>query len=142
MMKSLTTKAVSAAAAVMAAFGGTAAAPAVAQGVTAPPLVIYGNQKCPTDANGNEIVVCVRRAPGEQFRIPKELRELKVTPENESWASKAAANDRVGQDGIGSCSNVGAGGATGCFAQAGRAYKKQKQENKAEQRAVDAAIVP
>lgn len=143
MMKSLTTQAVSAAAVLSAAFGGmTIASPATAQAVTTPPLVIYGNQKCPTDANGNEIVVCVRRAPGEQFRIPKELRELKVTPENESWASKAAANDRVGQDGIGSCSNVGAGGATGCFAQAGRAYKKQKQENKAEQRAVDAAIVP
>ena len=142
MMKSLTTKAVSAAAGVMAAFGGVAAAPAVGQGVTAPPLVIYGSQKCPTDANGNEIVVCVRRAPGEQFRIPKELRDLKVTPENESWAAKAGANDRVGQDGIGSCSNVGAGGASGCFVQAGRAYKKQKQENKAEQRAVDAALVP
>ena len=81
-------------------------------------------------------------APGEQFRIPKELRDLKVTPENESWAAKAGANDRVGQDGIGSCSNVGAGGASGCFVQAGRAYKKQKQENKAEQRAVDAALVP
>lgn len=142
MMKSLTTKAVSAAAGVMGVFGGVAAAPAVAQGVTAPPLVIYGSQKCPTDANGNEIVVCVRRAPGEQFRIPKELRDLKVTPENESWAAKAGANDRVGQDGIGSCSNVGAGGASGCFVQAGRAYKKQKQENKAEQRAVDAALVP
>ena len=142
MMKSLTTKAVSAAAGVMGVFGGVAAAPAVGQGVTAPPLVIYGSQKCPTDANGNEIVVCVRRAPGEQFRIPKELRDLKVTPENESWAAKAGANDRVGQDGIGSCSNVGAGGASGCFVQAGRAYKKQKQENKAEQRAVDAALVP
>ena len=142
MMKSLTTKAVSAAAGLMAAFGGFAAVPAVAQGVTAPPLVIYGSQKCPTDADGNEIVVCVRRAPGEQFRIPKELRDLKVTPENESWAAKAAANDRVGQDGIGSCSNVGAGGATGCFAQAGRAYKRQKQDNKADKRAVDAALVP
>ena len=142
MMKSLTTKAVSAAAGLMGVFGGVSAAPAVAQGVTAPPLVIYGSQKCPTDADGNEIVVCVRRAPGEQFRIPKELRELKVTPENESWAAKSAANDRVGQDGIGSCTNVGAGGASGCFVQAGRAYKKQKQENKAEQRAVDAAIVP
>jgi hypothetical protein len=141
-MTSLTTKAVTAVAATMAAFGGLTAVPAVAQGVTAPPLIIYGSQKCPTDADGNEIVVCVKRPPGEQFRIPKELRELKVTPENESWAAKSAANDRVGQDGIGSCSNVGAGGATGCFVQAGRAYKKQKQENKADQRAVDAAIVP
>lgn len=142
MMKSLTTKAVAAAATTMVAFGGPIVVPAAAQRISQPPLVIYEGQKCPTDADGNEIVVCVVRKPGEQFRIPKELRELKVTPENESWAAKSAANDRVGQDGIGSCSNVGAGGASGCFVQAGRAYKKQKQENKAEQRAVDAALVP
>lgn len=116
--------------------------PVAAQGVSTPPLVIYGKQKCPTDADGNEIVVCVRRAPGEQFRIPKELRELKVTPENESWAAKGAANDRVGATGIGSCSNVGPGGGMGCFAQAGRQYKREKQEAKADQRAVDAALVP
>lgn len=127
---------------VLAGFGGVAAAPAVAQGVSTPPLVIYGKQKCPTDADGNEIVVCVRRAPGEQFRIPKELRELKVTPENESWAAKSAANDRVGATGIGSCSNVGAGGGMGCAAQAGRFYKREKQDAKADQRAVDAALVP
>ena len=114
--------------------------PLFAQAVTAPPLVIYGSQKCPTDANGNEIVVCVRRAPGEQFRIPKELRDLKVTPENESWASRAASNDQVGASGIGSCSTVGPGGATGCVVQHGRLYKREKQEAKAEQRAVDAAL--
>lgn len=116
--------------------------PVAAQGVSNPPLVIYGKQKCPTDANGNEIVVCVRRAPGEQFRIPKELRDLKVTPENESWAARGAANDRVGATGIGSCSTVGAGGASGCFAQAGRFYKREKQDAKADQRAVEAALVP
>lgn len=132
------------AAVVTAAFGvgGVGSAPVAAQGVSNPPLVIYGKQKCPTDADGNEIVVCVRRAPGEQFRIPKELRELKVTPENESWAAKGAANDAVGATGIGSCSNVGPGGGMGCFAQAGRQYKREKQDAKADQRAVDAALVP
>ena len=140
-MRTLVTKA-ALVAALATSFGGIAVAPVAAQSVSVPPLVIYGSQKCPTDADGNEIVVCVRRAPGEQFRIPKELRDLKVNPENESWAAKASANDRVGQDGIGSCSNVGAGGATGCFAQAGRAYKRQKQDAKADQRAVDAALVP
>ena len=104
--------------------GGLVPAPLAAQNVPVPTLVIYGTQKCPTDADGNEIVVCVRRKPGEQFRIPKELRELKVTPENESWAAKSAANDRVGATGIGSCSTVGAGGSTGCFAQAGQRYKR------------------
>jgi len=140
-MNGLTIKAVLAAAA-MAACGGVGTGAAVAQGVVAPPLIIYGTQKCPTDANGNEIVVCVRRAPGEQFRIPKELRDLKVTPENESWAAQAAANDQVGQAGIGSCSTVGVGGATGCAVQAGRAYKRQKQDAKADKRAAEAALIP
>ena len=143
MMQGLMTKG-ALAALVLAGLGaaGVASAPAVAQGVSNPPLVIYGKQKCPTDADGNEIVVCVRRAPGEQFRIPKELRDLKVTPENESWAAKGAANADVGASGIGSCSTVGPGGGMGCSAQAGRFYKREKQDAKADQRAVDAALVP
>ena len=142
-MKRLMTKAVLAAT-MTTGFGAALTVPSVvqAQSIPAPTMVIYGKQKCPTDADGNEIVVCVRRAPGEQFRIPKELRELKVTPENESWAAKSAANDQVGASGIGSCSNVGPGGASGCLVQAGRLYKREKQEAKADQRAVQAALVP
>ena len=140
-MKSLMKKALAAAAGTV--FGALAIpAPVAAQGVSVPPRVIYGTQKCPTDADGNEIVVCVRRPPGEQYRIPKELRDLKVTPENESWAAKAEANDRVGATGVGSCSTVGPGGSTGCLVQRGRLYKREKQDAKADQRAVDAALVP
>ena len=54
-------------------------------------LTLFGNERCPTDNQGNEIVVCVRRGAEEQFRVPKELRELQVTPENESWAARAGA---------------------------------------------------
>lgn len=117
------------------------ASPVLAQsGAPAPTMVIYGSQKCPTDASGNEIIVCIRRPPGEQFRIPKELRDLKVTPENESWAAKGAANDAAGATGIGSCSTVGPGGASGCAVQAGRLYKREKQDKKADQRAVEASL--
>ncbi|WP_454279200.1 hypothetical protein [Sphingomonas sp. Marseille-Q8236] len=85
-------------------------------------LTLFGNERCPTDNNGNEIVVCVRRSAEEQFRVPKELRELQVTPENESWAARSTGtlNEGTGVNSIGSCSAVGAGGATGCFVQRAR----------------------
>ena len=103
-------------------------------------LVIYGTQKCPTTENGQEVVVCVRRKASEQFRIPKELRELEITPENESWAARAQANDGAGAQGIGSCSTVGPGGATGCFAQNANQYRASKKKKAAEARTVEAAL--
>ena len=107
----MTKIAIRASLAAMMLIGGAMSMPdvAAAQRAPIPKLVIYGDQKCPTDANGDEIVICERRNKSEQFRIPKELREFKVTPENESWASKVVANDKVAADGIGSCSTVGAG---------------------------------
>ncbi|KTT68390.1 hypothetical protein [Sphingomonas sanguinis] len=97
-------------------------------------LTLFGNERCPTDNQGNEIVVCVRRGAEEQFRVPKELRELQVTPENESWAARATGtlNEGTGVNSIGSCSAVGAGGATGCFAQRvreNRAANAQRQRD-------------
>jgi hypothetical protein len=98
-------------------------------------LVLYGNERCPTNTNGEEVVVCQRRPAEEQFRIPKELRNFEVTPENQSWAVKEAANDAVGAVGTGSCTTVGANGATGCFVQNARRAK-------AEARARDKAATP
>lgn len=97
-------------------------------------LVLYGNQRCPTDADGNEVVVCTRRPASEQFRVPKELRDLQITPENESWAARSSStlNAGAGVNGIGSCSAVGAGGATGCFGQASRLNKRTNQARRAE----------
>ncbi len=97
-------------------------------------LTLFGNERCPTDNQGNEIVVCVRRGAEEQFRVPKELRDLQVTPENESWAARATGtlNEGTGVNSIGSCSAVGAGGATGCFAQRvreNRAANAQRQRD-------------
>lgn len=95
-------------------------------------LTLFGNERCPTDNNGNEIVVCVRRGAEEQFRVPKELRELEVTPENESWAARATGtlNEGTGVNSIGSCSTVGAGGATGCFVQRARENRAVNAQRK------------
>jgi len=128
---------------VIMALGAAAAllpAPVLAQNKQVPTLVIYGEQKCPTDTDGNEVVVCVRRPASEQFRIPKELRDFKVTPENESWASKVVANDHVGDTGIGSCSNVGPGGATGCFIQNSQNNRATNQERAKDQRVLQSTI--
>ena len=114
------------------------AAPAAAQeapvnGV----LYIYGNEKCPTDANGNEIVVCERRSPSEKYRLPKDLRPSTIKPQYQSWAARQDAALNTGQTGINSCSAVGVGGATGCQQQqfdAARAERKaRKAANETEQ---------
>jgi len=87
-------------------------------------LVIYGDDKCPTNADGDEVVICVRRPAEERFRIPKELRDQEVTPQNESWAVRQQGALSAGETGIGSCSTVGAGGGIGCSSreiQAGKA---------------------
>ena len=98
-------------------------------------LVLYGNERCPTNSDGQEIVVCERRSAREQYRVPKELREFQVTPQNESWAARAQGtlDAGVGANSIGSCSTVGAGGQTGCFLQNARAARKENQARKAEE---------
>ena len=102
-------------------------------------LTLFGNERCPTNAQGEEIVICVRRSAQEQYRVPKELREFAVTPQNESWAAKAQGTmgTGVGVNSIGSCSTVGAGGATGCF---GQRVREARRENK--ERAAEVPVLP
>ena len=92
-------------------------------------LILYGDDACPTNASGEQIVVCTRRPESERYRIPKELRgPVLITPENQSWAAKANDTlDAGAATGIGSCSAVGPGGGSGCFVQRARKYKRQRQ---------------
>jgi hypothetical protein len=90
-------------------------------------LVLYGNERCPTDRDGNEIVVCTRRDASEQYRVPKDLRDFKVTPQNQSWALRAQGTLDTGGSGIGSCTPIGAGGSIGC---SNRQFSESKQFNR------------
>jgi hypothetical protein len=110
------------------------AAPAFAQsGPAGGVLLIYGKDKCPTNENGDEIVVCRRLDESERFRIPQDLREGEVKPQNESWAVRQKDALTTGATGIGSCSPVGPGGGTGCFAQQAAQSRAENRKRKEEQ---------
>jgi hypothetical protein len=101
-------------------------APAFAQGVAGPAneprvnqLIIYGSDSCPPSTD-NEIIVCARKPEGDRYRIPENLRTDPNDPRSESWANRAIELSYVGRTGTESCSTVGPGGFTGCFAQIAR----------------------
>ena len=96
-------------------------------------LVIYGDDACPTNGDGDEIVVCARRPESERYRIPKELRPPSQSTENTSWAVRQQGMDG-GATGTGSCSAVGAGGWTGCWAEQMRQAKRERQQDAKERR--------
>lgn len=94
-------------------------------------LFLYGEKaQCPVDSNGNEVVVCVRRPAGEQFRIPKEIRPESIKPEYQSWANRTDDILESAGSGLNSCSPIGAGGQVGCSAQNFRRARKENQARK------------
>ena len=101
-----------------------AAGPAAAQTAPAGPsaepkistMIVYGDDACPP-STGDTIVVCARKPEGERYRIPEILRGDPNDPKNQAWAERATALEYAGRSGIGSCSPVGPGGASGCFNQ-------------------------
>lgn len=78
-------------------------------------LLIYGEDKCPTNTDGEEIVICQRLDEAERYRIPQNLRENPIAPQNESWATRQETALEAGDFGVGSCTTVGPASQTGCF---------------------------
>lgn len=114
-----------------------AASPAAAQAAaTDGVLIIYGNDRCPTDSSGNEIVVCTRRPEVERFRIPQEFRDPSTNPNNQSWAVRSRDVVEANSTGIGSCSPVGPGGQSGCNAQELNRWARERQQQRDRERNV------
>lgn len=90
-------------------------------------VIVYGDDPCkPSDAN--EIVVCVRQAEKERYRIPSNLRGNPQAPESQAWLNRAKSIEYVGNSGTQSCSPVGAGGFTGCFAKIAAEAKEERKQ--------------
>jgi len=110
-----------------------AAAPAAAQAPAASPaaepkistMIIYGDDACPPSTD-DTIVVCARKPEKERYRIPEALRGNPNDPTNQAWATRATALEYAGRSGIGSCSPVGPGGASGCFNQIVRQARAER----------------
>jgi hypothetical protein len=100
-------------------------------------LIVYGNDPCPT-SNGEEIVVCARRPENDRYRIPEELRGS-VSKGQPSWSERAKSIEYVGRSGTNSCTPVGAGGWTGCWAEL---MRQAREERKANSRAAASSPAP
>lgn len=115
-----------------------AAAPALAQQATAPTaatsagtekvnlVIVYGDDACPP-SGGDDIVVCARKGEEERYRIPEPLRGDPNEPSKQAWGERVRSMEYIGRSGTESCSPVGSGGATGCFAQLSRLAKAERQ---------------
>ena len=92
-------------------------------------VIVYGNDPCPRGGEG-EVIICGRRPDNDRYRIPRELRDEVSAddPESTSWAARAQSLEYVGRTGIQSCSTVGPGGFTGCWAEMIRAARNERRQ--------------
>ncbi|HYG28836.1 MAG TPA: hypothetical protein VD887_01335 [Allosphingosinicella sp.] len=117
----------------LAAGTGSAAAVSAAQETAGPnqrvsQIIVYGDDPCPA-STAEEIVVCARRPEDDRYRIPEPLRGSSQVSDNQSWAANARSLEYVGRGGIQSCSTVGPGGFTGCWAEMMRQAREDRRTN-------------
>lgn len=105
----------------------TAAAPVQSAGEKVNLVIVYGNDACP-QATGEELVVCGRKEEKDRYRIPEPLRGDPNAPSHQAWGERFKSLEYVGRSGTESCSPVGGGGFTGCFAQLARLAKAERQQ--------------
>jgi len=88
-------------------------------------VTVFGSDACPKSSDPNEIVVCTRRPDEERYRLPPALRTADGKAQSPfSKNRKLLLGDSTGGagGGIGSCSAVGPGGASGCQFKANEAW--------------------
>ena len=78
-------------------------------------VIIYGNDACPP-STGDEIIVCARRPETERYRLTPEAQTPRIE-DTTSALERDLELREVTNVGIGSCSTVGPGGASGCILQ-------------------------
>lgn len=126
-----------------AAFAGPAtAASAQSYGPAAPPRPAPSRDDCDNERESldeEEIVVCAQYEDGEAYRVPRELRERLPVPDNQSWSSRAAANDQLlrNEDQV-----SGAGAASGYTRDQAARYRDERAERRRRQREVEQALDP
>ena len=91
---------------------------------------LTGEQKCP-QSTADEIVVCSRIDPNEQYRIPKEMRNTaEPAAQNQAWANRTVTAETTSRAAAGlpnTCSPVGTGGQTGCAQMYARAWAAERR---------------
>lgn len=88
-------------------------------------MIVYGDDPCPPSTD-DTIIVCGRQPEKERYRIPAPLRGDPNDPASQAWATRSQALEYAGRSGIGSCSTVGPGGASGCFNQIVRQARAER----------------
>ena len=97
-------------------------------------VTVFGNDPCPK-ATGDEIVVCPRLPESDRYRIPKRFRGKKASERAaaSAWANRVETLESVSRAGTpNSCSPVGSGGFTGCYAKLLADARAERRQAKTE----------
>jgi hypothetical protein len=99
-------------------------------------LIVYGADRCP-QSTSEEVVVCARKPESERYRIPKALREKQRLPGGIAWGSQVAHMEEATRfTRPNSCSVVGSGGQSGCFADSIRQWATDRRARRAEAQSI------
>jgi hypothetical protein len=81
-------------------------------------VTVFGTEPCPKPSSPDEVVVCARLPPSEQYRIPPQLRKAENQPspfqQNRALLLGSAQDGVTGAGAVGSCSTIGPGAQSGC----------------------------